>query len=81
MSNLTKKLIGLVLWLFALLLPFKYAILDTDDVKLDDGRADNITGLLAFVAFIVLAFAGYMFYDGGASKKPVADDGHSGHGH
>jgi|GEM_PF-679524 len=72
-----KKIIGLALWLIALWLPFKYSILDTDEVVLADGsgRADNITGLLAFVAFIVLLFIGYLLYDS-AGSKPASDDGH-----
>ncbi|MEO8591109.1 MAG: hypothetical protein ABI432_17145 [Flavobacteriales bacterium] len=70
-----KKLIGLALWLIALLIPFKYAILDTDEVVLENGRADNITGLLAFVATVVLLFVGYFIFDS-AGSKPAQDDGH-----
>ncbi len=70
-----KKLIGLALWLLAFLIPFKYSILDTDEVVLENGRADNITGLLCFVATIALLFIGYMLVDSGGSK-PAADDGH-----
>ncbi|HMC96096.1 MAG TPA: hypothetical protein VKG92_00440 [Flavobacteriales bacterium] len=70
-----KKIIGLALWLIAFLIPFKYAILDTDEVVLENGRADNITGLLAFVATIALLFVGYLVFDS-AGSKPASDDGH-----
>ncbi|HRH38724.1 MAG TPA: hypothetical protein PK760_10285 [Flavobacteriales bacterium] len=73
---MAKKLIGLALWLLAFAIPFKYAILDTDEVVLDNGRADNITGLISFVAMIVLFFSGYMLIDG-AGKKPSGEA----HGH
>ncbi len=71
-----KKILGLVLWLLAFLIPFKYAILDTDSVVLENGRADNILGLLAFVAMIALIFIGYALVDS-ASPKP----GSGSHGH
>lgn len=73
---MAKKLIGLACWLLGFLIPFKYAILDTDEVVLADGRADNIMGLLSFVAMLALFFAGYAFYDS-ASPKPGSDP----HGH
>jgi hypothetical protein len=73
---MSKKLIGLALWLLAFAIPFKYAILDTDEVVLEGGRADNITGLISFVAMIALFFGGYMLVDG-AGKKPTGE----GHGH
>lgn len=72
-----KKIIGFTLWLLAFLIPFKYAILNTDDVVMEDGRADNITGLLAFVAMIALIFAGYVLVDSDGKKKAAAE----GHGH
>ncbi len=72
-----KKIIGLVLWLLAFLLPFKYAILDTDEVVLENGRADNILGLLSFVAMLALLFAGYALIDGaGAAKTGSGSHGH-----
>lgn len=73
---MVKKLIGLACWLLGFLIPFKYAILDTDEVILENGRADNILGLLSFVAMIALFFAGYAFYDS-ASPKPGSES----HGH
>ena len=69
-----KKTIGLVLWLLAFLIPFRYAILDTDDVVLESGRADNTMGLINFVAMLALLFIGYWLVD---SSKQSADS----HGH
>lgn len=70
-----KKLIGLALWLLAFLIPFRYAILDTEDLLQPDGSIDNIKGLLSFVAMIALLFTGYALVDS-ASPKPGADDSH-----
>lgn len=70
-----KKLIGLALWLIAFLIPFKFAILDTDEVVLENGRADNTVGLISFVAMLALLFIGYWLVDSGG-KKPSAE-GHS----
>lgn len=71
-----KKLIGFGLWFIAFLLPFRHSILDTDDVVLADGRADNTIGLISFVAMVTLLFIGYWLVDTGG-KKPSAE----GHGH
>jgi hypothetical protein len=59
-----KKYIGLALWIAALIIPFRFAILDTDQVVLDDGRADN-----------VMFFLGYALVD---SAKNTTE-GHHGH--
>lgn len=71
-----KKIIGLVLWLLAFLIPFRYSILDTDEVVAESGRADNTTGLISFVAMIALLFIGYWLVDSSA-KTPSTE----GHGH
>lgn len=72
-----KKIIGLVLWLAAFALPFRHAILDTKEVVGDDGRADNITGLISFVGTIALFFIGYILVDSeGAKKAPTEAHGH-----
>lgn len=72
-----KKIIGLILWLAAFALPFRHAILDTKEVISDDGRADNITGLISFVAMLALFFIGYILVDGaGAKKAPAEAHGH-----
>ncbi|MBK9177154.1 MAG: hypothetical protein IPM46_12640 [Flavobacteriales bacterium] len=71
-----KKIIGLVLWLLAFLIPFRFAILDTDEVVVESGRADNTIGLISFVAMITLLFIGYWLVDSSA-KTPSAE----GHGH
>ncbi len=71
-----KKLIGIALWLTAFAIPFRYAILDTDDTVLDNGRADNITGLISFVIMITLLFVGYAVFDSAKGKA-----GAEGHGH
>jgi hypothetical protein len=70
-----KKLIGLALWLLAFLIPFKYAILDTEDLLQPDGTIDNIKGLLSFVVMIALLFGGYALVDS-ASPKPGTSDSH-----
>ncbi len=72
-----RKIIGLALWLVALTLPFWWSVLNTDTVIYDDGRADNIKGLLSFVVLVVLLFAGYYFVD---SAPRSSDAGHH-HGH
>lgn len=72
-----KKLIGFALWLLAFAIPFRKAILETDDTVLDTGRADNIVGLISFVVMLGLIFGGYILVDG-ANK--TASSGH-GHGH
>jgi uncharacterized membrane protein YccF (DUF307 family) len=71
-----KKIIGLALWLLAFLIPFKYAILNTDDLVLENGRSNNTVGLISFLAMIALIFIGYWLVDS-SSKKPSAE----GHGH
>lgn len=71
-----KKIIGIALWLLAFLIPFRFAILNTDDVVLESGRADNITGLLAFVAMIGLLFAGYALVDSSGKKAEAGGHGH-----
>lgn len=71
-----KKIIGLVMWLLAFMIPFRYSILDTKDVVLEGGRADNITGLVCFVLMVALVFGGYALVDS-ASAKP----GEGAHGH
>lgn len=73
---MAKKLIGLALWLLAFLIPFKYAILDTDEVILENGRADNIMGLLSFVAMIALFFTGYALIDSSGAKAGSGSHGH-----
>lgn len=70
-----KKLIAIALWILAFALPFRYAILDTDDLLQPDGSIDNIKGLLSFVIMLALLFAGYWFMDS-ASPKPGTGDTH-----
>jgi hypothetical protein len=70
-----KKIIGLVLWLVAFLLPFRYAILDTQDLVREDGTIDNMTGLFSFLAMLALFFIGYALVDGGQKQ------GQEAHGH
>ena len=54
----TKKIIGIVLWLLAFAIPFKFALLDTETVG-------NIKGLVSFVVMLVLVFTGYALFDSG----------------
>ncbi|HRF81497.1 MAG TPA: hypothetical protein PL070_15580 [Flavobacteriales bacterium] len=70
-----KKLIGLALWLLAFALPFRFAILDTDDLLQADGSINNVKGLISFVAMLALLFTGYALIDS-ASPKPGSDDSH-----
>jgi hypothetical protein len=68
-----RKLIGLALWLVAFTIPFWWSLLNTDQVVYEDGRADNIRGLLSFVAMLGLLFAGYALVD--SAKTNTADTG------
>jgi len=70
-----KKLIGLGLWLLALLIPFRFAILDTEDLLQPDGTINNVKGLISFVVMITLIFTGYALVDS-ASPKPGSSDAH-----
>lgn len=70
-----KKLIAIALWILAFALPFRYAILDTDDLLQPDGSIDNIKGLLSFIIMLALLFVGYWFMDS-ASPKPGTGDTH-----
>jgi hypothetical protein len=70
-----KKIIGLVLWLVCFLLPFRYAILDTEDLVREDGSIDNMTGLISFLAMLALFFIGYALIDGSPKQ------GQEAHGH
>lgn len=63
----TKKLIGLVLWLVAFLIPFQSALLTTEDVG-------NMTGLISFVAMLALFFVGYALVD--SAGKPGDSHAH-----
>jgi hypothetical protein len=71
-----KKMIGLALWLLAFLIPFKYAILDTDELIAPDGTTDNVTGLISFLAMVVLLLVGYALVDSAGSKTPSEASGH-----
>jgi hypothetical protein len=77
-----KKIIGFVLWALAFALPFRAAILETDDTVLDAPAGtipfpDNITGLISFVIMLGLLFGGYILVD--SAKKPAGES--HGHGH
>ena len=54
----TKRIIGIVLWVLAFAIPFKFALLDT-------GAVGNIKGLVSFVVMLVLVFTGYGLFDSG----------------
>lgn len=70
-----KKLIGLGLWLLALLIPFRFAILDTEDLLQPDGSINNMKGLISFLVMIALIFTGYALVDS-AEAKPSGSDAH-----
>jgi hypothetical protein len=68
-----KKLIGLGLWLLALLIPFRFAILDTEDLLQPDGSINNMKGLISFLVMIALIFTGYALVDS-ADARPSGSD-------
>ncbi len=63
----TKKIIGLLLWLVAFAIPFKFSLLSTETVA-------NTTGLISFLVLLALVFTGYALVDGSGAKT-------DGHGH
>lgn len=71
-----KKIIGLVLWLLALLIPFRFAILDTDEMILENGRSNNTVGLISFVAMLALFFIGYALVDSASKAHGTEGQGH-----
>lgn len=71
-----KKIIGLALWILAFIIPFRYAILETDSVVLESGRADNTTGLISFLVMMALLFIGYALVDSSSAKAGAHGNGH-----
>lgn len=63
----SKKLIGLLCWLAAFAIPFHSALLSTEQLGKEDGG--QVKGLIAFVAFLILIFTGYIFVDGSSKKS------------
>lgn len=61
-----KKYIGYALWLVALLIPSQASLLSTSGVG-------NITGLISFLVFLTLLFAGYALVD---SSNATASESH-----
>lgn len=72
-----KKTIGIAIWVLALAIPFRFSILDTEDLLQPDGSINNIKGLISFVVMIALLFVGYALVDS-ASPKP-GENGSHGH--
>ena len=72
-----KKYLGFLLWILAFLLPFQFALLNTEEVVNADGAADNIKGLVSFVGMMVLVFTGYVLVDSANSTKAKTEA----HGH
>ncbi len=68
-----KKYIGLACWIAALLIPFRYAILDTELILDEQGQANNMVGLFSFLAVLAFFFIGYWLVD---SSKNTAEHGH-----
>ena len=64
--------------LIALLIQFKNAMLDTDEVILENGCPINILGLFGYGAMIVLYSIGYWLVDSAGTK---ASAGSGSHGH
>lgn len=58
----TRKLIGIVIWIFAFAVPAHYALLNSEEVT-------NTTGLISFVAFVTLLFIGYWLVDSSDAGK------------
>lgn len=71
-----KKMIGLALWLLALAIPFRFAILDSTDLVQPDGTVENIKGLMSFVATLVLFFVGYALVDSAKKQGSEEAGGH-----
>ncbi len=71
-----RKIIGLALWLAALTLPLWWSLLSTDQVVYEDGRANNIKGLISFVALLALLFTGYALVDSAGTKTQDANGNH-----
>lgn len=69
-----KKYIGIALWLVALIIPMRYALLDTEMLQSPEG-ADNVTGLVHFVLLLALVFIGYALVDSAGAK--ASDNGHA----
>lgn len=57
-----RKILGYVIWLIAFLIPLQPAILSADEVG-------NTTGLVSFVALVVLVFAGYLLWESGRAEE------------
>ncbi len=64
-----KKILGLLCWLAAFAVPFRFALLNTESVG-------NIQGLISFVIMIGMIFIGYALVDSSDSKKGEATDHH-----
>ena len=64
-----KKILAILCWALAFLFPARLALLETEEVN-------NIPGLVAFVAFVVLLFAGYFLMDSSYTKKTDHGSGH-----
>ena len=71
-----KKMIGFALWLAALLIPFRSAILDTQNVVLENGRATTMVGLVSFLAMLILFIVGYALDDSAGQKVGEGQHGH-----
>jgi uncharacterized membrane protein YccF (DUF307 family) len=71
--NTMKKYLGLACWIAALLIPFRYSILDTDLLMNEQGQTNNMVGLISFVAVLTFFFIGYWLVD---SAKQSTDHGH-----
>ncbi|MBX2980185.1 MAG: hypothetical protein KF905_12880 [Flavobacteriales bacterium] len=69
-----KKYIGYTLWIAALIIPMRYALLDTEMLQSPEG-ANNVAGLIHFVLLLALIFIGYALVDGAGAK--ASDSGHA----
>ncbi len=56
-----KKIIGFACWLIAFTLPFRPALMETEEVS-------NTTGLISFLIMLGLIFGGYILVE--TAKKP-----------
>ena len=69
-----KKTIGFIAWLLAFSIPFRYSLLNADELVHADGTPNNTIGLISYVAFLALVFIGYWLVDSAQPKN-------AGHGH
>jgi hypothetical protein len=76
-QHMKNKLIGWALWIVGLAWPIHDGLLATEYAPWERAEGGNVKGLAMFILTVVLLFAGYIFYDKGASTpKPAPETSH-----